>query len=152
MLMLERAKLEPKLIPSDAEREPGAYVVKGIRIAHVEIWYPEPLPFAFVTECVVIRDHAATPDQTSLGGAEDFASFIQEASELEPRGRQEESERDTRDEVAPGVRALGKYLEHMSNRARVWRVEQFSVDEPGLTALDRYLRELEPGNQTMGTG
>jgi len=52
---LNRDSLSEKLIPSSAAPKPGAPEYKS-RIAYIEAWYPEPIPFEAIDGFLVIQD------------------------------------------------------------------------------------------------
>ena len=53
LLKLDRDRLVPNIIPNEAAKE-EARREKKTWLRHVEVWYPEPIPFAWVTGCVLV--------------------------------------------------------------------------------------------------
>ncbi len=51
LLKLDRERLAPNLIPNEVALEE---VRRGAWLRHVEVWYPEPIPFSCVTACVLV--------------------------------------------------------------------------------------------------
>ena len=52
LIGLDRRKLEPKLLPNETAKQTVGYGIPWM--PHIEVWYPEPLPFSWATSCILV--------------------------------------------------------------------------------------------------
>jgi hypothetical protein len=68
LIALDRDKLAPSLIQNEVGLE-EARPEKKVWMRYVEVWYPEPIPFSWVTSCVLVLPKR--PIELSVYNADD---------------------------------------------------------------------------------